>query len=375
MASLSSDWMGFRPSRRSSAPGPHFPALAFVALLLAGCGEEERQVARKEARPTEPLPGYSGTLIALHLRDTDGRPVAPSKVELELVAWGDNERLPLRSAGSRVFLPLDTTWLKERWTPSRGLYYWGYLYLEADGYASIRSDRFYWSGSRTDDHAPVTMTRLRFPCGAEARVRPGGQAECTVAFRRPRPRTLRLVDTQGQAVAGVKVSSYRFFSSNNHCNALSGCEPLGTAVSDAEGRVPVIDGDFEYAFEFRKPGWLLLEPQSWDAMRLVTRLETEETSVVFQEMERRPLQLVVKEGSAVAGGRVLFGALAHAGCGVNRGPLATTDDQGRITLPDFRPERYAEIYFPDGNQRPLWTADPREARFAERVVIDLAADH
>jgi hypothetical protein len=134
----------------------------------------------------------------------------------------------------------------------------------------------------------------------------------------------------------------------------------------------VIDGDFEYAFEFRKPDWLLHEPQGWDAMRLVTRLEAEETPVVFQEMERRPLRLVVKEGRAVAQRRTLFCALAHAGCGANEGPLATTDDRGRITLPEFRPQRYAEIFFPDGNRRRLWTADPREARFAEPVVVDLA---
>ena len=84
--------------------------------------------------------------LVLQATDEQGHVVQVSKAELLLVAWGAAERLELAVTGSSLVIRLDESWLRSRW-PSRFTDMERvYLYLQADGYAAIRSEPFLWIG-------------------------------------------------------------------------------------------------------------------------------------------------------------------------------------------------------------------------------------
>ncbi len=345
-------------------------SMAMALLLGGGCAPAEEGSAA-------PLPSAtaesSGTVLRLRFVGEEGNPVSPATAEILCVAWGDTERLALRPDADRLAVPLDKAWLRERWPASDARAHHGFLYFTAPGYGAIRSAPFIWVGGKDREGARVASAAVSFPGGPEVTVPEGEERSLAVVFTRPRPRRLRFVDAEGNAVPGVRVTSFMFWSRYNHCAVLNGADPLGEGTSDAGGRIDVPYGDFEYAFELEDSPWVLAGSAGGDPHVLVTELSREETAVQLRERRIRPLDLRVTANGAAASGALLYGRAADAPCGANSGPLARADAQGRIALPDFRPEQYEEIYFPGGEgARPIWSADPRSPRFGDVVAIDLA---
>ncbi len=104
-------------------------ALVFslITFLLVGCAE--------------------GTELRLRFKDEQGEKVRLSKAELLLVAWGAADRLDLETRGEDLVVPLDGSWLRSRW-PHRFMDMEKvYLFLQADGYAAVRSHPFLWIGA------------------------------------------------------------------------------------------------------------------------------------------------------------------------------------------------------------------------------------
>jgi len=345
-------------------------SMAMALLLGGGCAPAEEGSAA-------PLPSAtaesSGTVLRLRFVGEEGNPVSPATAEILCVAWGNTERLALRPKGDRVEVPLDEAWLRHMWPVSGGSAHDCFLYITAPGYGSVRSAPFPWIGGKDREGVRVASAVVSFPGGSRVTVPEGDARSLAVVFNRPRPRCLRFVDAEGNAVPGVRVTSFMFWSRYNHCAVLKGADPLGEGTSDAGGRIDVPYGDFEYAFELESAPWVLTDSTCGDPRLLITSLATEETVVRLRELRIRPLNLHVTANGALASGALLYGRAADAPCGANSGPLARADAQGRIALPDFRPEQYEEIYFPGGEgARPIWSADPRSPRFGDVVAIDLA---
>ncbi len=345
-------------------------SMAMALLLGEGCAP----AGEGSAAPPSSVPAESsGTVLRLRFVDEEGNPVSPATAEILCVAWGNTERLALRPEGDRLRVPLDEAWLRERWPVSGGSVHHCFLYFTAPGYGSIRSAPFNWVGGKDREGARVASAAVSFPGGSGVTVPEGDARSLAVVFNRPRPRCLRFVDAEGNAVPGVRVASFMFWSRYNHCAVLNGADPLGEGTSDAGGRIDVPYGDFEYAFELEDSPWVLAGSAGGDPHVLVTELSREETAVQLRERRIRPLDLRVTANGVPVSGAVLFGRLADTPCGANWGPLTRADAQGRIALPDFRPEEYEEIYFPGGDEaRPIWSADPRSPRFGDVVAVDLA---
>lgn len=342
------------------------------------------------------LTDVSAAELQLKFRDEAGQAVRPTSAELLLVAWGDAVRLNLesgvleRSYGSRrmviregaggltlalgkpLVLPLDEAWLHSRW-PERFQDMSGvYLYFMADGYVPIRSERFLWIGSHGDGFGPrISDTEIRFPGRNPVKVTEGQSAECELVFRRPRDRFIRLVDDDAQPVPGVKVTTYMYWSAENHCGALSGADPMGFANSGEDGRVQVPDGDYQYAIVFEKELYVLNEPDAWSDLppRLIIYLTKPETTLKLHRWRRRPLEIEVTTNDDPSPGLGIYGCLARCSCGACCGPLARhrdqethmeTDTNGRFNLSDFYPEEFDRVFISNDAGKEIWSEDPRK---------------
>jgi hypothetical protein len=299
------------------------------------------------------------TQLTLRCAGDRGRPVPLSHAELLLVAWGDVERLPLEIQGSRVVVPLAPEWLQTRWGRFVDMEK-AYLFLQAAGYAPLRSEPFLWLGSHGGPHGPmVEQIEIAFPRNGKTIVRNGESAETQLKFRRPEKRTLRTIDEHGDPVAGVRIDAYMFWSNSNHCGFLAGADPLGRVLTDGKGRAHIPDGDFEYAFELLgKQHYVLKDPpEDYEPMRLITHLLTKETVLRLHRARRIPLHMQVTVNQKPAPGQWLHGRAAHCGCGACDGGLAKTDARGMIRIQDFYPEELEKVYFQrDGEE--IWSADP-----------------
>ena len=337
------------------------------------------------------------TELRLRFRDEEGRAVRPKSAELLMKAWGDAVRLNLETgvmetptrygriflwecpggmrlaAGEPLVLPLDAEWLAARWPERFRDIAGAYLYFTADGYASVCSGEFRWIGSQ----GPPYGTRMyeaviTFPGRESIIVKEGQSVEADLVFRRPRPRSLRLIDDQGNPVQDVKVSIFMFWSAYNHCGTLGGADPIGSAKSSHDGRVSVPDGDFEYAFEFEKRLYVLNEPDAepYIPPRLFAHLSKPETTVKMHRWERRPLEIIVTAGGEPAQGLIVGGCLAACPCGACCGQLAhrdpdkrtrmDTDENGHFQMPDFYPEEFERVYLIGGENKEIWSEDPKK---------------
>ncbi len=315
-------------------------------------------------------PAYAATELRIAFRDGTGAPVTISKAELLLVAWGDVRRVELGGNRTSLTLPLDAEWLRSRW-PERGNDVDRfYVYLQAPGYAAIRSDPAGWNGA---GKGAVTAAKIRFPRGAAVTVGTGDSASVDLVFRKPVGRTLRLLDEAGDPVEGVRVSSYMFWSEWNHCGTLSGADPLGEATSDRSGRVPVADADVEYALTFQKPPWFPVKPDGSlnvtpDLPRLIMYLTSEETTLRMRRLRERPLEIRVTERGRPVQGQRLMGSLAGCPCGSCSGavfgrnsqsPDPGSDKDGMIRAAGFYPEEWETVFFLGSDGEVLWQSDPR----------------
>ena len=299
---------------------------------------------------------HGATTLDLGFVDTSGRPVALAKAELLLVAWGATERIELETTGDGLRLVLEPDWLRTRW-PGRFDDQEGvYLYLEAPPLAAIRSYRFPWPGAKGD----AGTTVIAFPRNQVAVVERGAKAQRTVVFRAKTVRRVRLVDTDGVPRPGAVIDACMFWSRSNHCGVLAGCDPLGRHAADADGWLEIPDGDFEYALELGRElarDHVFVAGGQAAGKRLVTELTRPETELVVYRHPVRPLAMRVRRGDEPAVGLVLNAHTADCPCGACSGPLATTDEEGRIDLPGFRPGRWEWGWLQDGEGE-IWRTVP-----------------
>jgi hypothetical protein len=320
-------------------------ACALIGLLLGpatGAGAE---------RETE---------LQIDVQNMRGEPVADLRAELLLSAWGDARKVALPVHGARVRLPFTPQWLRAQWPGRAHDVDEAFLYLSGAGVAALRSEPFLWIGARAD-HSDrlIEEVQIRFPRNSAVTVKAGERAELRLSLRDGGARALRFVDDAGAPVVGVSLRASMFWSNRNHCGYLAGADLLAEAVSDEEGRVRLPDGDFPYALEIEKRGFVLASQPSFGVQTWITRLTEAETPVRLHQLEQRALRLRVRRGGKPAGGEALQAVAARCGCGACSGYVAESDERGEITLEDFFPEELERVFFEDRGGVRLWEGDPR----------------
>ena len=300
---------------------------------------------------------HGATTLELNAIGTDGRPIRLASAELLLVAWGAADRIALETSDVVLSLALDADWLRSRWDrfdDQEGVY----LYLQAPPLAAVQSRRFRWLGA--GEHGGAVT--IAFPRGPEVAVEEGMNASTTVVFRTRSVRRVRIVDPDGRPRPRTAINAFMFWSQSNHCGALAGVEPLGSFVANTDGWIEVPDGDYEYALELGRGldrDHVFVTEGRYERQRLVTRLPQPETDVVVHQFPVRPLEMHVSRANEPASGIWLNGYMANCPCGVCTGPLARTDETGRIRLGDFRPEKWAWVWLVDGDTE-YWRTRPTE---------------
>lgn len=360
-------------SKRLSPPG-HRPAptsgLLLCALLLVG-GWTPSAFAQGQDDAAAPPPPE----LLIQARTPQGEPVELDRADLLLVAFGDEKMVELPTEGSSVRVPMTREWLCEAWPERCDELARAMIFLGAEGRVLVGSEPFRWPGV---GRKPQETVQVEFPGDVSTRVGGPGTRVVQVGLREPGIRTLRVVDQVGNPLAGVEVEFHVFHNHLNTCGELVAPD-LGTGTTDEEGLVQVPDGDFRYAFVFRRPHYILKEAQStYHPNRWITRLELPETLVVLEELAIDPLDLrVVDDGEPVAQ-VALYGC--RAACQPNRacnesccGPLSEpTGEEGRIRLPEFRPEEYERVYLVNPRGDVLWETYPRQWRGEGAMEVDLA---
>ena len=305
-----------------------------------------------------------GALLRLHAVGPDGHPVDVEMAQVLLVAWGGTRVVDLPVYGDLVFVDLSHSWLASQWPRDHDTA-GAYLFLAARGLAPVRSDRFQWIGAYGETPGETaSRAEIRFPGNGAVTVEPGAAEDLSVRLRRPMERRLRLVDGDGQPMAGLGVSLSMFWSRSNHCGALASARhhPLGHAVSDAEGRVPVPDGDFELALEFDPGPYWPDHPDATDYLppTIITRLTAEETTLIFHRFEPRQYEVRITRRGQHARDVQLVGCVARCPCGACCGSLASVD-QGVARLgaaEPFYPEATREILvYEEAGKTILWRSD------------------
>ncbi len=324
------------------------------------------------------------TELRLKFTDDSGQGVTISNAELLLVAWGITDRIELSPDHKELIVPLNESWLRAQWPERFADMERAFIFIQADGFAPIRSHPFLWLGSHGPPRASEnTKLEIEFPQGRKVVIRDGDSAELEIELRRPEKRYLRIIDDDQNPLPGMKVSSYMFWSSSNHCGHLSGADPLGTTVTGSDGRTEIPDGEFEYAFVFEKPLYVLKNPERFPYMRprLVTYLAEQETIIEMHRWRRRPLEIHVTTGDQPVQGQVLIGRLAGCPCGVCTGVVGLaigekrridSDHEGVLRLADFYPEKWESVFFQDTEGNTIWKADPNEWPSHGTITVDLS---
>ena len=194
------------------------------------------------------------TLLHLDFQDGQGQTVKVSAATLVLVAGGYVDKLPLETSPRGLDLSLDASWLRANWPGGVSRLKnmdRAYVYLKAQGYASVVSNPIHWIGTETDGLGKNVV--VSFPRSKIAAVSRGQKGSLTVNFRKPRDRFVKLSDGKGNPVVGAKVKTYVYWSKSDSGD-LNGADFLSGGISDENGRVQVTDGDFTYAIQVISKG-------------------------------------------------------------------------------------------------------------------------
>lgn len=189
------------------------------------------------------------TLLHLNFQDGEGQPVQVASATLVLVSGSYVDKLPLEISTNGLDLPLDASWLRANWPGGVSRLKnmdRAYLYLKASGYASVVSNPIHWIGTETGGLGKNVV--ISFPRSKITAVSIGQKGSLTVSFRKPNDRFVKLSDGKGNPMAGAKVKTYVYWSKSDNGD-LNGADFLGEGISDATGRVPIVDGDFTYAIQ------------------------------------------------------------------------------------------------------------------------------
>jgi hypothetical protein len=302
------------------------------------------------------------TDLTLRFVDSEQLPVQVSRAELLAVAWGDVRRFELVPQGATLKLDLSPGWLKSRWPERFTDLEKAYVYVEAPGFAPVRSDPFVWLGSHSWHDSPgVTATEVSFPNASSVALSGGDHATLTLALREPLKRTITLVDDKGMPLAGVKLRAFMFWSASNHCGVLAGADPLGIFQSDDRGEIDLPDGDFEYALEIEAAPGLFRDAGREDSRTLISYLRPGDRILHIHVLPRRVLSVHIRRDGRPAANVTLNGSLGNCGgCGVCWGPLGMSDAEGRITIQDFEPETLDALCVCSAQGRAIWSISPKD---------------
>jgi hypothetical protein len=220
------------------------------------------------------------TLLHLDFQDDQGQKVQVTRAILVLVVGNYVDKLALEPSTDGLDVQLDASWLRANWPRSSSRIKnldRAYVYLKATGYASVCSNPIHWMGTESGGSGKSVV--ISFPRSKTMVVAKGEKLSSTVDFRRPTERFLKLSGSKGKPITGVRVKSYIYWSKDDDGD-LSGADFLDEGTTDATGRVPVVDGDFTYAFKIiRKatPG------NSAGTVLVVKRFEDKEYPATLQD--------------------------------------------------------------------------------------------
>lgn len=336
-------------------------------------------ILTQTATPTEtPEPTYTPvTELYLRLKNAEGEPVPFSNAELFMEAWMITDSLKLTTEGNLLMLSLEEDSVRSYWLEhaqdriAQHSWHDYLLYIEADGYVPVLSRPMYFVGTETWVDGPATQVVVEFPNGPKAEVSRGETQEIELTLREPQSRYLRFVDDNQMPVPRVEVKSYMYWSSANRCGVLMGANFLAEGISDEDGRISIPDGEFEYALEFQKPFYYLKEPVYGYPMRLITYLSGQETVVELHKLRRQPLEMSVRKNGEPLANETLFGQWNGCACCARWQHIATTDENGRISLEYFYPEEWDFIAFLDEEGEFAWDADPKQFSGTEIIQVEL----
>lgn len=309
------------------------------------------------------------TEVRIRVPRPDGYPhaVRLKKAQLLLAWWGDTEAVPLthryEATDLVVIVPLD----REVWTSLKAGQPpdFGYVFFEFDEFVPVRSERFYWLGGSAPAPSPVnwatgSAVRFAFRGGAPVEIRSGERRELSLAVRRPVSKQLRFVDNLGRPVRDITVDGGMFWSSNNHCGAPVGLQPLFANIRpDVDGVLTVPDGEVEYGLAIRGGGHVsVVDPQSRNGRFFTAYIDAPELVVRIRRHIRVPLTLRVTMAGKPAGGIMVGASASVPACGNGTGPLGRTDNSGVLRVPDFYPGEFGAICIGGADGHPLWAIAP-----------------
>ena len=233
------------------------------------------------------------TELLIRAVDEAGHPVRLTRAGVYFDTWGGDEATPLPGMSTSVRVQLDRAGACAL-TPvlcANHPTFAARLLLEAEGLAPISSDLFDWMIDAPALAAPPVT--IRFPRAAPIRLARGEQRDVTLVFRRPRPRSLQLVDPAGAPVTGARVSVWNVYATSNHMGVFEGPVLLKDRTTGQDGRIPIPDGDIEYGFEVHKEHWSLARPSppAFWTTQASQRVDADVVTLVMRPDARRPLRL------------------------------------------------------------------------------------
>jgi hypothetical protein len=296
----------------------------------------------------------AATTIRIRFQGPAGERVMLASAKLIVVAWGQADTFDLSVEGDVLPVDLDVAWLRARWPARIDDMDAAFLYVEAAGFVPMRSAPFKWLGSHKGS---IVETRITFPRTAGVTIRPGAVSEMRVALRKPEPRALRFVDQNGRPVANVVVDAKMFYSQANHCGVFYPWPGI-SGLTDAQGRLTIPDGDYEYAISVQ--GGEVAFEQSVVYDKQTVALTGTETTVPVRRFSRAKVSAqVLENGRPVADATLGVEKMSqYLGCmeyGVRT--IVTSAADGRITVDVFRPDELKEV-FVCRNGREVWRGRP-----------------
>jgi hypothetical protein len=294
------------------------------------------------------------TTVTLKFHGPQGERVRLTRAEILISVWGyaDEKDLPTDADTLRFVLdPTSATSLANKLAEAESTF----LYVEAAGYASWRSDAFRWPSADVFDAIHIVLDDT----GRELVVRPNANVDVGIGLRKPIQRKITFLDDAGAPVAGVPVDISMFWSNWNHCGFFSGKHPLVASRTDMRGTIVVPDVDSEYGLELRDQFRARMEFVNSETWRFqsVLRLSTAETFVRLHRFRRTPLRLrILNKGVAVEGATLMVD-LELGICGSGSGQEGISDASGIISVPDFYPEEWpiAALCY---EHKSLWQGSP-----------------
>jgi hypothetical protein len=297
--------------------------------------------------------------LRLTFRGPDAEVVHPDRVTLLLDWWGGGEREAIPRSGDAAILNTDAGRFGEPKArpnePSR-------ILIEAKGYVSSLSEPFDWPSK------PFPAA-IAFRGGVKS-IRSGDAQELQIRLRRPQPRALRFVDQDAVPAAGIVVNVSMFWTRQNHCGVFEG-DPLMSGVTDAQGRMTVPDGDFDYAVELPND----IDSVVFDAESVfyekIVKATGPETTVVVHRFKRHAVTVEIVAQDERPEGLMVVGATRYPGC-MNPGIywLGTADSKGLVNVRAFSSDQYRDVALCRGDKE-LWRA-PATAfdKISARIVLD-----